>query len=77
MSIEGAYLRSVVVSIEALEAERREAHDKIQALYRQAKRKGYISAALRRLVRERKAGREKIEHDAAQVAGLGKLVGDI
>ncbi len=77
MSIEGAYLRSVIVSIEALEGEREAAADKIKRLYRQAKRRGYMAAPLRRLVRERKVGREKVERAAAQVAGLEKLVGDI
>ncbi len=77
MSIEGAYLRSVIVSIEALEAERKAAADKIKALYRQAKRKGYMARPLRRLIRERKVGGERVEAEAKQVAGLQRLAGDI
>ncbi len=77
MSIEGAYLRSIIVRIEALEAERREANEKIKALYKQVRVTGVVSGSLRRLIRERKVGREKIEREAAQVAGLEKLAGDI
>ncbi len=77
MSIEGAYLRSIIVRIEALEGEREAAADKIKALYKQVRVTGIVSGSLRRLIRERKAGSEKIEREAAQVAGLEKLAGDI
>ena len=77
MSIEGAYLRSIIVSIEAHEADRTTTADKIKALYKAARTKGYMATPLRRLIRERKAGREKIEGEAAQVAGLADLAGDI
>ncbi len=77
MSIEGAYLRSAVVSIEALEAEREQAAERIKQIYKAAKAKGYMAKPLRRLIRERRAGSEKVERDAARVAGLAKLAGDI
>ncbi len=77
MSIEGAYLRSVVVSIEALEKERDEAAKRIKQIYKAAKGKGYVAGPLRRLIRERRIGPDKIERDRGQVAGLEKLVGDI
>ncbi len=77
MSVEGAHLRSVIVSIEALEAERAAAFLKIAKLYRSAKRQGVGIKALRVLIRQRRIGREKIEAEAENVAGLARLAGDV
>ena len=77
MSIEGAVLRTVIVQIEALEFERAVSAAKIKRLYKFAKDKGYMATPLRRLIVERRIGREKVEGDAEQVAGLADLAGDI